>query len=877
MTRNPNRSRHKRSAAPNPERRALNAKTDAWPECELTSIPHFHAVTGEDPYPWQRRLYGRLLKGEVPEVLDLPTGLGKTTSVLIALLARLVNPELPRRVVHIVDRRALVDQAAEAVRAWIERIGTVPELACAFERLAAFPGTRPVGLGVLRGGLADDGEWRIDPARPAVVVGTVDMVGSRLLFRGYGSGRSRRAMDAGLLGSDTLILLDEAHLAPAMGELLRALARLRTGPKLRVMTLSAVHGGGSGAVPAPGRMLTLEDEDLEDEAVRRRLDARKTASFREVARSAGRIGAMCEAASAHPTGAIAVFVERVADARCIAARLARAHGEDRVAVLTGTLRGHERARLTTGAVWRRFSPERDRGLTRELPSVYLVTTSAGEVGVDLDADHAVMDLVTLDSMVQRLGRVNRAGLGTATVTVVYAARDSAPVEPAGNPAAKVRAARRATLEVLRRLPDLSPGTLRRVAPAMLDRCCVSRVTPARLDRAVVEAFAMTSADLELPPVSVYLRGVAAEPDVPETWIAWRRDVPDLVRAGPEAAEAALSFFRLRPAELARVPVTAAKKLLERAIVRKEGGGLPLVVARGDGEVHAAVVHDAAELSLLAYATVVVPCDAGGLAGTGLPDPDASRPVSDVGDTPDRIRYVVSQGGKLHTGGRKRPAWLGDAVELRLPVPDDEEGGEERCLVHALRRPEPDFATGPGDLISLGGSTQTLEEHGRRVALAIRRIGEALGLPRPLVDALVLAADWHDAGKSRRVWRLAAGVPPGAPALAKVWKGRFRPGWLGGYRHEFGSVAIAERALPTDTPYRDLVLHLIAAHHGWARPGFPRPEQWDPESPADANRALAGRISDRYARLAAELGPWRLAWLESLLKSADAWVSSGRDA
>src|SRR5262249_10912349 len=42
-------------------------------------------------------------------------------------------------------------------------------------------------------------------------------------------------------------------------------------------------------------------------------------------------------------------------------------------------------------------------------SVFLVSTSAGEVGVNLDADHLVCDLSTLDSMIQRFGRVNRLG------------------------------------------------------------------------------------------------------------------------------------------------------------------------------------------------------------------------------------------------------------------------------------------------------------------------------------------------------------------------------------------------------------------------------------------------------------------------------------
>ena len=214
---------------------------------ELPSIPHFHALTGENPYPWQRRLYMEFVAGQVPVALSIPTGLGKTESVLLALLAQLVNPELPRRVVYIVDRRAIVDQTAVAIRGWIDRIGALPELARAFDGCAAFPGLCPVGLGVLRGGLADDGEWRVDPARPTVVVGTVDMVGSRLLFSGYGAGRSRRAMDAGLVGHDALIVLDEAHLAPAMEELLRALARLHAGAEMHVMTLSALGGGGASA------------------------------------------------------------------------------------------------------------------------------------------------------------------------------------------------------------------------------------------------------------------------------------------------------------------------------------------------------------------------------------------------------------------------------------------------------------------------------------------------------------------------------------------------------------------------------------------------------------------------------------------------------
>ena len=65
---------------------------------EFPPIPHFGAVFGHPPYPWQRRLYMELVAGRVPAALSIPTGIGKTASVLLAVLARLVNPALPRRV-----------------------------------------------------------------------------------------------------------------------------------------------------------------------------------------------------------------------------------------------------------------------------------------------------------------------------------------------------------------------------------------------------------------------------------------------------------------------------------------------------------------------------------------------------------------------------------------------------------------------------------------------------------------------------------------------------------------------------------------------------------------------------------------------------------
>ena len=120
-----------------------------------------------------------------------------------------------------------------------------------------------------------------------MIVGSVDMVGSRLLFSGYGDGRSRRSMHAGSLGHDAVVVVDEVHLSPAMVELLRAGSRLQDRPEFRTMRLSA-------ASAATGPALRLLSQDRKRAAVRRRLFARKTARFEPVARGGDLVAAMCK-------------------------------------------------------------------------------------------------------------------------------------------------------------------------------------------------------------------------------------------------------------------------------------------------------------------------------------------------------------------------------------------------------------------------------------------------------------------------------------------------------------------------------------------------------------------------------------------------------
>ncbi len=76
----------------------------------------FKALTGNDPFHWQKELYARFLRGEIPDVCDIPTGLGKTSVIAIWLIAlgQLLREKgsclIARRLVYVVDRRTVVDQ-----------------------------------------------------------------------------------------------------------------------------------------------------------------------------------------------------------------------------------------------------------------------------------------------------------------------------------------------------------------------------------------------------------------------------------------------------------------------------------------------------------------------------------------------------------------------------------------------------------------------------------------------------------------------------------------------------------------------------------------------------------------------------------------------
>ena len=138
------------------------------------------------------------------------------------------------------------------------------------------------------------------------------------------------------------------------------------------------------------------------------------------------------------------------------------------------------------------------------------------------------------------------------------------------------------------------------------------------------------------------------------------------------------------------------------------------------------------------------------------------------------------------------------------------------------------------------------------------------------QAVQLAAKYHDLGKKRILWQRSIGNPNPANLLGKS-SNKMKSRDITAYRHEFGSLldALNEKEfIALNDEMKDLVLHLIATHHGRGRPHFPEGEAFDPEPKGSKIQEMALSIPSRFARLQRKYGRWGLAYLESLLRAAD---------
>jgi CRISPR-associated endonuclease/helicase Cas3 len=866
----------------------------------------FATLTGcPSPFPWQQALFHEFLKQQFPKSCDIPTGLGKTSTIAVWLLALAHHARagtasaFPRRLVYVVNRRTVVDQSTREAERMREALADpqLQDVADALRSLGALPRDAPLAISTLRGQFADNAEWRNDPARPAVIVGTVDMIGSRLLFAGYGCGFKSRPLHAGFLGQDTLLVHDEAHLEPAFQKLIAAIEaeqqRCREFGRFRVMALTATSR-------TDGEQFRLTDADRKHAVVRKRIEAKKGITFCAADDEKQVAEEVAKRALKHKGGgqAILVFLRELKNLQIVVKKI-EAECPGQVQSLTGTMRGLERDTLAKeDAIFARFMPKPGSGVTPQHGTVYLVCTSAGEVGIDISADHLVCDLTPFDSMAQRFGRVNRFGDGDARIDIVY---ESKPDEKKKDD--PYEQARWRTLALLRSLPvndegrgDASPAALSKLPVA--DRQGAFTPAPVILSTSDIlfDAWALTSIRQRLPgrpPVADWLHGIA-EWEPPETYVAWREEVECLTgelleRHKPEDL---LEDYPLKPHELLRDRTSRVFDHLE--MIAERCSDLFAWLIESEGEVRVVSLSQLVKKDKqkkpvvnLADCTVLLPPPAGGLEkgmlnGSAAFD-DARRFLYDVADkwmdeknAPRRCR-VWDDHEPL---GRMR---LVQVIDLRPDADsdDDEETPKRRHWRWYVR---PRSADDDGSRAAI--QPQRLNYHlGLAEGFARELVGK-LALGELEAKAVTLAAKWHDLGKKRAVWQRSIGnrnYDPNDPScvLAKSGRGG-RLLDLNDYRHEFGSLLDLEKG---DDPefgqlaghVRDLALHLIAAHHGRARPHFPAGEAFDPERKDSDAAEIVREVPRRFARLQRRYGRWGLAYIESLVRAADALASQVNEA
>jgi CRISPR-associated endonuclease/helicase Cas3 len=897
---------------------------------------HFYeAVHGHPPFGWQVRLLNQVATEGWPQTINLPTSSGKTSAIDVAVFhlaleAESSNRRAPLRTFFIIDRRVVVDEAAEhAVKIATALLDPkIPIIAEVAERLKSFGGELPLGVSVLRGGMYRDSTWADEPNQPLVCVSTVDQVGSRLLFRGYQVGENSRPVHAALVANDSLLIVDEAHLSKAFLDTLEAVNgryAFRDRHIARGMTVVQM----SATVDAAHVPFQLEESDLASPKLLARYQASKRAElrapdkkFEDAASKAAK-----ELASDDGVHIVGVVVNTVGSARAIYNELAGKQKSEAV-LLIGRNRPFCSKRL-----WDKYKPRIEANEERRVDgTLFVVATQTVEVGANFDFDALVTESAALDALRQRFGRLDRLGRRKKSKAVIVRRPGEDPIY--GD-------ATKTTWDFLSGIPDLDFGvlamgeTLKGIDPQSFNakRSSAPLMFPAHL-----EFWVQTSpTPVPDPDVAPFLHGPEAL-DSADVQIVWRADLPEDV----EDWEERVSIAPPHSTEALGLPIGVVRRWLKRDassvnVTDLEGVRQPDEESeRPSRETRPVLIwhspdsrRNSIDAKLIRPGnTIIVRSSEGGCDEFGW-SPDSMVPVDDVGDSANN--ELATQGLRSF---RARIALLGAPKELidRAVRNDDDADPDEEAQEELARlakagrgwrfdaadglitwpsegqmkkrwRALPD-ETDEDDSSSVGREQRSikLDKHTEGVVLRAKKYAGRCGLSSVLAEDIALAAFLHDLGKwDERFqawlhdgsWVLAArdAAAPlaksgGLKNAAERRRTREQAKYPKNARHEMASVMLAcASGLLAGAHDRELVLHLIGTHHGSGRPLFP---VWDDDEnvvvqalvndqtiESSTGRELAridSRWIDRFWSLNQAYGYWGLAYLETILRRADCMQS-----
>lgn len=714
----------------------------------------YQAVHQYGPFPWQEALVAEVLANRRwPDLVDVPTGLGKTSMLDVAVFVAAATAHVPgvqrlgrRRCFFVVDRRIIVDEAYDHARALADAVTSAAGRDDVLGRVAtALRSYAPDARGELlpvtrmRGGTTWAAAWLDRPDRPGIVLGTVDQVGSRLLFRGYGVSDRRRSIDAALVGTDALVLVDEAHLATALIKTVSA-AQDRDELGIPLPGLSLVQLSATGT-PTSNTFIFDVDAHRPHPIAGRRLTAAKRLTTRQATpKTCGKVlvdtvvehlGALAKVADTAEAPTALVVCNTVDRARLVHTQLhkalaARGFVEAECVLLVGRTRPLDRPTVQREVL--------DRFGTGRHPSsrpAVLVATQTVEVGVNLDADILVSESTSWDALVQRLGRLNRLGKFTerfpgrpaAAAVVVHDGQDTDPI---------YGAARDATWQTLHAMVtdaidksadgiDVSPLACRRLTATVLaGEEFVRRPNdvPVLLGP-TLDAWTQTApVPLADPPVAPFLHGF--DGGTAGVQVLWR---DGLVSSDPlddlfgdddaelpdKQVDALLTQWPPRSAEMAEVPFIAVRQWMNgqtpdpvadvEAVPGVDGRALPgrdpfqVLVERVETTVRAEKDPqrwrwiDATQLR--PGDQIVVPVERGGLDAYGWAPADDS-PVRDVSEA---ATFVASR------SRRAAALRLDGDLPSRLGLTDPDVATARTLIVNLIDRDDTPIT--PEDINALG--------------------------------------------------------------------------------------------------------------------------------------------------------------------------------
>lgn len=421
----------------------------------------YYDVYNRRPFAWQKRLAAQVCSKGWPDYLNLPTSSGKTTIIDIAVFAlahcaanveRHTNHQpAPRRIFFVVDRRIVVNEAYQQARRLAQKLrssllspnrddvkaqSTLHKVASILQQVSGDTTAPPLDCFELRGGIFRNDNWVRSLLQPTILTTTVDQIGSRLLFRGYGVSDRNLPIHAALTANDSLIILDEAHCSHAFSQTIERIQRYRSADWCTEHVSTPFAFVQMTATP-PGNLQTktvfkLEEVDYQtDRPLAERHGCAKPIRLHIAtgAKGSKMVSALAkqliERANqlANESGCkkIAVIVNRVNVAReCF--RLLDAKYPNRVDLMIGAMRPIDRDALTNklqGEFGSRLLSGEAQGEAR-----FVVSTQCIEVGADFDFDGIVSQCASLDALRQRFGRLNRLGQYThACGAIVIAEED----------------------------------------------------------------------------------------------------------------------------------------------------------------------------------------------------------------------------------------------------------------------------------------------------------------------------------------------------------------------------------------------------------------------------------------------------------------------